>query len=571
MSEPRPAPATGVDAALEIPRGVPDADPIVRRCHPLVFLLASAPLACAGDEVAGSGGGTTGETGLAEDSSSGGDVDTHDTTTTEAADTSTGEAFEPVPARGIVITEIEANQAVGVPVYRDGAWVDGGGRNAELFAGRNTMIRASWALDPAFTPREIEARLELSYEDGTTELATKRVLVDRDTNLSVMDTTFWFGVPGELITPLVQFQITMWETAPGGFEALPDVPEPIGYPATPAFVGIEPSDMALRVVLVPIHHDLGPDCLPPPELDRPTVAALSDYLYKQNPVNAIEVTARETITWNDDLSSFNGLLGQLAGLRDADGADPGVYYYGLVRPCDGGPEGVGGQAIDIPGFPSMGNGWSRVAVGRFYSGGIDTTANTFVHEIGHTQGRSHVACNGDEGGATPLYPYPGGIIGAWGFDIVDWNQLFKPDVAKDYMTYCGNTWVSDWGWREVVPYIREITSWDAADVAPPGGRVLVGLYDGLGGPAQWFVTTGDVAGRTPGGADTIELVDERGDGHTLPVTLGAMGDGGYNVAVALPDELAVDRLRTATRVVGTTREPIGRLRVGTAVRELAVP
>lgn len=537
----------------------------MRRSTSLLALFASASLACAGDEVAGGEGGTTGDSGAQPGSSSGGVVDTGEATTSSIADTSTGEAFVPVPARGIVITEIEANQAVGVPVYREGAWVDGGGRNAELFVGRNTMIRASWAIDPAFTPREIEARLELSYEDGSSESATRRVVVDGDSNLSVLDSTFWFGVPGELITPLVQFQVTLWETAPGGFEDLPEVPEPIGYPATPSFVGVEPSDMALRVVLVPIHHNLGPECLEPPELDRATVSALSDYLYKQNPVNRIDVTARATIPWTDDLGSFNGLLAELAGLRDADGADPGVYYYGLVRPCDGGPEGIGGQAIDIPGFPSQGNGWSRVAVGRFYSGGIDSTANTFVHEVGHTQGRSHVACNGDEGGATPLYPYPGGNIGAWGFDIVDWNQLFKPDVAKDYMTYCGNTWVSDWGWREVVPYIREITSWEAADAEPATGRVLVGLYDGLGGAPHWFVTTGSVEGRTPGGADTVELVDERGDAHVLPATLGSMGDGGgYNVAVALPDAVAVDRLRGATRVIGPVREPIARVRVGGA-------
>ena len=51
--------------------------------------------------------------------------------TTEAASTSgeeptTGEPFVPFPARGgIVITAVEANPVVAVPIGKDGAWVDG--------------------------------------------------------------------------------------------------------------------------------------------------------------------------------------------------------------------------------------------------------------------------------------------------------------------------------------------------------------------------------------------------------------------------------------------------------------
>jgi hypothetical protein len=234
----------------------------------------------------------------------------------------------------------------------------------------------------------------------------------------------------------------------------------------------------------------------------------------------------------------------------------------VVRPCDGGPDGVGGQAISIPGFPTQTNGWARTAVGRWYSS-LSSTANTFVHEVGHTQGRAHIYCSGEEGGTDPSYPYEGGDIGTWGFGVLDFS-LHTPTNGKDYMTYCGNTWVSDWGWSKVVPYIREITTWSFADAVNPettGSRILVGLFDEQSGEEHWFVTEGTVEGRAANPADTFEFVSADGMARRLPSTLQSMGDGGYNVAVPLPDDLVFDSALAVTRWHGDKASPIENISV----------
>jgi hypothetical protein len=469
--------------------------------------------------------------------------------------------FVPYPARGITLTEVTANQGVSVPIVGPtGQWVDGSGRNAELVADRNTLIRGLWELEPGYEPREIEAVLTLSYPDGTEEIAKKRILVEGPSELTNLDTNVYFWVPGELIAPQVKFQIELFETEVG-YEDLPE-PSITAYPSSPGYIGIENTPMELQVVLVPVKHDLGDDCPDAPEITEEAAAYLADALFEQNPVQFVDVTVRDVFVYDQSMRSFGGLLGTLATLRETDGAPPEAYYYGLVRPCDGGPDGVGGQAISIPSFPSKDNAWTRTSVGRWY-GSLSSTASTFVHEVGHTQGRRHIACNGTERGTDPSYPYEGGTIGVWGFGVLR-GTLHTPTHAKDYMTYCGNTWVSDWGWRAVVPFIKEITSWSYEGSAPeptPGARLLVGLFDEDAGEHSWFLTHGTTGARAANPADVFELVAADGSSRWLPSSLAAMGEGGYNVAVELPDDVVLDASLAITRWRGHDAHPVHEIAV----------
>ena len=527
-------------------------------------LVACGPSTSSGSADAGETSGTS-EAPTSDDAESGDETSVEGSSTAGvyySGTTASPPAFEPYPARGIRLSEVFANQGVGVPIVRDGAWVDGSGRNAALVAERTTLIRGYWQLDHDLEPRVIMARLTLTRPDGTSEIADRTFEVNQDSIPSQIDTNMYFVVPGELLPVGVKFQIELLETE-YGYEDLPESSQTV-YPPQPGFLGVEDKDLALKVVLVPVRHNQGAQCPEAPEITDEELQYLSDQLFMQNPVQRVEMERRAPIDYTGSLASFGGLLGFLADLRAQDDADPAAYYYGVVIPCDGGAEGVGGQAISIPYFPTIGNAWTRVSMGRWY-GSLSSTANTFVHEIGHNQGRRHVFCNGDEGGADPSYPYDQGDLGVWGFGILDFT-LYTPTNGKDYMTYCGNTWVSDWTWGKVLPFIEEITSWEAASVAPdPSRRVLVGLIepatDSSPEAETWFVTEGTAEGFTIQGTEPMNLGLPGGTTRSVEGAWGPMGDGdAYVVAVDLPADVAV------TESLSITREHQGQQRVVSEVR-----
>jgi hypothetical protein len=204
--------------------------------------------ACASDSSSDAGEGTaTGDTeGEADTSESTGDgAGEPETDTSEDETTDTGEPepppFEPILARGITIPEVEVNQGVTIPVVEDGKWVGGAGRNAPIVQNRTTLIRADWELGADWEPREIEARLTVQFKDGTTEVASKVVLVDGPSYPNDLDSTFWWMLPPELTLTGTKFQIELLETDFGQ----EDTPEPDPPPRAPldgmGYVGIEDS------------------------------------------------------------------------------------------------------------------------------------------------------------------------------------------------------------------------------------------------------------------------------------------------------------------------------------------
>lgn len=518
----------------------------MRRFGTVLPCLLLAAACGPNDPESGDGGGDATEGNEATAANDSADTDLPGGTAA-ADDESTGEPpppFEAYPARGIRITEVYADHGVSVPIVLDGEWVDGNGRNAELVSDRTTMIRGFWELDPDFEPRTIEGRLTITLGDGSTETASRFAEVSGPSHPNDLDTNMYFILPGEFIDTSTQFQLELFETQEG-YRDLPE-PEQYQYPPEPGFIGVEGSDMALEVVIVPIDHDIGAQCPEPPEITDDELQYLSDQLFMQNPVRRVEMTRRAPVPYTSGLSGFGGLLNFMADLRAQDGADPAAYYYGVVIPCDGGPEGVGGQAISIPDFPTQGNAWTRTSVGRWY-GSLSSTAGTFVHEVGHTQGRRHVACNGDEGGVNPSYPYDAGDIGVWGFGAIDFS-LHGPNSAKDYMTYCGNTWVSDWGWSRVVPFIREITSWGGAGPVGEDGRVLVGLIEPHVGQETWFTTPGTAEGLVVDGRERLTFQDVEGRVRSYDAAITPMGDeDGYAVVIELPSDLSLADQRTLSR------------------------
>jgi len=94
-------------------------------------------------------------------------------------------------------------------------------------------------------------------------------------------------------------------------------------------------------------------------------------------------------------------------------------------------------------------------------------------------------------GPDPNYPHDDGKIGVFGFGIRNF-RLFTPTAAHDYMTYCGNAWVSDWTWNKAYDRIRELTSWDyegSIGEPPQQQPLLVGTLF-ADGSEQWWAMLG---------------------------------------------------------------------------------
>ncbi len=144
-----------------------------------------------------------------------------------------------------------------------------------------------------------------------------------------------------------------------------------------------------------------------------------------------------------DPTGWMDLLNQVTALHNQE--DPGgtKIYFALVNIADAFPgyndyyTGMSWLNSSLGSGSLTGTGWS----GR--PNGDSGASKTVTHEMGHTLGRDHALCRGDEDPVDPNYPYPGGSIGTYGLDVAS-GMLLVPGVYADYMSYCTNLWTSDY-------------------------------------------------------------------------------------------------------------------------------
>lgn len=483
---------------------------------------------------------------------------------------STGTAPPMVAARNISIGLVEANQGVAVDIAREGAWLGPADRQAPLMQNRITLVRTFWEIPDDWQPREIEAHLVLRFADGTTETKVDRKLIEEVSFIGDLNRTFFWGIEAEKMSPGLEFRVELYEVD----DALADTPEPSPPPTVPQsgefeLVGVENSFQVMKVVVVPFNYSNG-GCDTEADVSESTMQRFQDLLYMQNPIDRLDFEVHAPLDFSGEASNFGELNQILVNLRFEENALPETYYYGLIDVCTGGLGGAGGQANGIPSDPvNPDNAYQRVSSGL--SAGVDFSSETIVHEVGHCQGRFHVACSGEEGGPDPSYPYPGGPVNEWGFGVVDF-ALRHPTTHKDYMTYCHPTWVGNWGWNKVYPVIRGLSEWDAD--FPGNGAVVQDPYSGsilLGtvlpdGRELWSTVPGAVAPARLTQGNTIELSLADGGVTTVGARIEAIADapeGTYQVVAQLPEAVALqfDQVRGLTRIAGNVRHPIARARV----------
>jgi hypothetical protein len=237
----------------------------------------------------------------------------------------------------------------------------------------------------------------------------------------------------------------------------------------------------------------------------PSTTFLQPGLFRFYPVAGVDVSVHDPVTFTGDLfyvSEWSRLLNQITNLKQTENAPYGSVYYGVIPILDnqghtwfyGGTAGLGWvgyrASIGLADTPQMGLNGDDIA----------------SHEIGHNLGRDHSPCGvaGD-----PLYPYPGGIIGNYGFNLSAFQVV--PDTYADVMGYCDNVWISDYTYEGL--YTDQI-SWGAPQAAPQASNSLFvrASVDSQGQVSLSSLYTLPVApGPIPEIGDfTLELLDATG-------------------------------------------------------------
>jgi hypothetical protein len=362
----------------------------------------------------------------------------------------------------IAVDEIAFYQGVKTLVVKDGEAV--AKRNAPVIAGRPALVRV-------FVKATGRARPTIDGELRVTR-AGKDDLVLQDHGKHVVP-----ELDNELLEQTLNFEIgadDMTADATFSFKAGPklDAPEVISFPADGSRVALDAKAASpkLRVKFVPVTYeaDAGSSLTP----DLADLATLKDTLYKMYPVAAVEITVREPFKWSTPVQAdgpgWNTLLAGIMQLRRADKADRDVYYVGVFTPkatidqfCDKGscilgiaPQAderdVGMRAALVLGYKSRGAG------------------GTLAQELAHAMGRMHAPC-GSPQAVDDDFPYGSGSIGVWGYDLLKKELIDPGNRYRDFMSYCGPVWVSDYTFKGIYERMEIVTAQQKAIDAPAAG------------------------------------------------------------------------------------------------------
>jgi hypothetical protein len=436
------------------------------------------------------------------------------------ADGDTGDAFEPIPARGITITRVTANHGINVSLANGADWVDGTGREGRLATGRDTLIRVYHTIDPDWVERDIEARLELHVGGEVHEFRTTKTIVV-DASDQYLEGAMWFALPAvEGYTEVdAQFQVSLWEIEPGGETAEEHVNV---SPATgPELIGFENIPMEMNVVFIPFAFN----GRVPATDDPDKMAIINNEIYQTEPIQTLNSVVG-ALHNSGASSNVCNMLQVMSQIWSQAGAPGNIYYVGLVD--TGAASGIMGCALLNANFNA--DVWVDSSLG--------ITATSIVHEIGHNQGLNHVACD-DMGNPAadpdPSYPdHPLGRTLNTGFGIRDY-RMYPGETTIDYMSYCNDRWVSPWTWNRVWSRIQNFTAMGSPLIVDPTPVMHFAMW-GDGTQSWWtalarldpqrlpdsghveFVLDGEVIDRKPAQIDM--LTDDASMWVTVPMPNG---------------------------------------------------
>lgn len=327
-----------------------------------------------------------------------------------------------------------------------------------LVAGRDALLRVFVVGNKAFNDYRPPVRAYLYHDDTRVHEMTIPAgqRISHELSQGFIDLSWNAPVPGHLVQPGL------------GLRVVADPEHTVERTAEsvavfPADGGIETLDVrplpAHRIRFVPVRQT-GTGTVG--NVTEENAHGYVDLFQRIFPVPDVEVEVRPTYTTGAEVAATDGwlqLLEEMSALRAADGSS--AYYYGVVRPAGGSWGGFG-----YIGYP-VAVGYDRL---DRTSGGWSWAAALFAHELGHNFGRRHAPC-GNAAGVDPGYPYPGAVIGVYGYDLVR-QTILSAMGARDIMSYCYD-WISDYTYEAVWNFREREAGVAAAAPTMPGRGLLV--------------------------------------------------------------------------------------------------
>ena len=236
------------------------------------------------------------------------------------------------------------------------------------------------------------------------------------------------------------------------------------------------------------------------------------------PVGGTDVTAHEPV-----LSSSNNasdLLSQTEAIRAMESGTG--HYMGMMST----PVTEGDGVANLPGRSSF-----SIPVGSI-----------MAHELGHNLSLGHAPCGHVEN-VDPLFPYPDGSIGAWGYDFRRGGALIYPD-RPDLMSYCFPKRIGEYHFAKALHFRLS----DADSVGLPGPPAALAsaksllLWGGIDGDSVLYLEPAFVVEAPavlPDSAGEHRITGQNASGgelfsfsFTMPEI--ADGDGSSSFAFVLP-------------------------------------
>ncbi len=282
----------------------------------------------------------------------------------------------------------------------------------------------------------------------------------------------------------------------------------------------------LEVTIVPIIWDRNGQIMTVSPAD---IADLLGYVKRSYPLAEATFTVHNAHRYSGASIDWVKLLYEIKDIREIEQPRPASYqkYYGLIPyPPDfsSGTVGLGFR----PGTAAIG-----------YAGPVIGGDETAAHEIGHNFGRKHVSSTdpgcGVPANLDPEYPYPNGIINYPGWDF-GLNRII-PNSYHDYMSYCRDTWISDYTYRAIYDKI----------VATPSTQLMI-----LESSTDGILVRGQISNDGSAGqlastfvlSDTAAIYDSRGGDFRLALV--DSSDTEVYVYAFDPPELTVETLNGVT-------------------------